>query len=312
MTDLAATSSGSTESRATLFAAAILFACGCAFVGIDAGLLLYTMIFESLRAFDLDQALDSPQWLDGFRNGAWAVGLLAGGLQFWRWHRNDLALAKPARFAAAKRLIVCAVGTAGAAHLGYAASDNISIGIMLLATFVSLLAGAAVMTWHYAQGRIGIRVGHFVLTLVAAVALIFVWLMVSQRLSQRYHSLGEQHSMWFEIQFPEGAKEPDPESIAVELRTPEDVTRGFASEWLTQDDRRTLRANVDLKVRTRDRVLVVTLPGEPALIARMPFPANPAPTNGYGLWRPIEAPEARDGAQRRVSADYRIRYMRTN
>ena len=95
MTYLADTPAGAAGGRwqAMILVPAILFCCGCAFIGNDAGLALFAAIFETLRARDLDTVLDSRQSLDAFRNGAWASGFPIGAFLFWYWHRNDPLLA---------------------------------------------------------------------------------------------------------------------------------------------------------------------------------------------------------------------------
>ena len=319
MTDLTATPTGSAGSQMPLIGAAILFASGCALFGQQAGQGLFGAAYEILRARDQDAVLDSPAIFEASQYAGWIAGLALGAFLFWTWHSADRTLAGPSRTATIKRWTVLALGAAGAAQIGYLIGTNNPMPVeivrpgtmMAVSTLAIFIAGCVLLTRYYGAGYSTLaRVGRGALTSAAAVAVILFWLALNKNTHNTYGSLGEERSVWMEIMFPPGAyapdKAPDPKQIAVELRTPEGAVRGFASEWLDHGTQMSLRANLDLKVRNRDRVVTLTPPGEQALSFRMPFPANPAPTGNYDAWRRIDFVSETPPPGKR--AEYRIRY----
>lgn len=293
---------------------AALFALGCALVASDIALGLFAIAYEFQRARDLDAPLASRELLDNTRLAFWGIGLVAGGLLFWRWHARDEMLANPSRATSVARWSVFTLAPAGAVHAGYMLTKNISLDAMLAGSFAGLLAGVVLVIAYYDRMRpVRHRIGRGILSGLCAVALIWMWLAFDKGLLRPFSNMDQSASVWFMIRMPEGATDkPDRKSIGVELRTPAGVTRGFASEWLNEDGRLVLRANVDLKERNRDRTLVVTIPDRPALVYKLPFPSNPAPTYNYGSYRPLDAIEDRDGTKPAAGGfDYPIKYMVT-
>jgi hypothetical protein len=299
----------------TIAVVAILFALGCALIASDVALGLFSLVFEHLRARDLDAALDSRELLRNIRLGFWAAGLLAGLAVFWRWHSKDPTLSAEARSARIKRVTACILAAVGATHLGYLLVNGASIGAMLLATLASLVAGCTLVVAHYdSQRPLRLRIGRGIVTFLSAAAVIWMWLAFDKGVSRPYGDMEDGRSVWFMIRMPEGATEkPDRKTIGVELRTPEGTTHGFASEWLDERGLLVLRGNVDLKDRSRDRTLVVTIPDRPALVFRLPFPAKPATTFDYGSWHPLDAIEEHGTAATPAgkASDYSIKYMLT-
>jgi hypothetical protein len=302
-----------------IFIVALLFASGCAMVGQQIALGLFSAAYEFLRARDLDAALASPDTLEWMQNGGWMMGLAAGALIFWLWHRGDRTLA--ARSNSWKRWTVLALGGAGAAQIGYQTGINLPMPIdiirpgttMAAGTLTLFVAGCVVLTRHYDQGFSTLaRIGHGTLTGMAAIVIIFAWLASNKYLHTLHGSSGEASAVWMEIEFPPNAyaadKTPDANKIAVALRTPEGMASGFASEWIHNGRTLSLRANIDLQARNRDRVVTLTPPEGPALTFRMPLPANPATMGNYDAWRRIDflgdTPPERH-------TEYRIRFMVT-
>ena len=122
---------------------------------------------------------------------------------------------------------------------------------MLMTTAASFLSGLILTTLAYAKDvPAGFKIGRVALNGSVAIALLFVWLTGNKIAHGRYRSLGEEgRSVWMEIQFPRDAyaaenTPPEAKQIAVELHTPETVSRGFASEWLQNQNGPSLRANV--------------------------------------------------------------------
>lgn len=289
----------------------LLFALGCALVASDVGLGLFALVHEFLRARDLDAPLASRGLLDHVRLVFWGIGLLCGALLFWRRHARDETLARPSRATSVMRWAVFALVPAGAVHAAYMLAKDVSLEATLLASLIGLVAGVVLVIACYDRSRpVRTRIGRGILAALSAVTAIWLWLAFDKGVSRPYSNMDHPASVWFMIRMPEGATEkPDRRSIGVELRTPNGLTRGFASEWLNENGRLVLRANVDLKDRTRDRTLVVTIPGRPPLETRLPFPANPAPTYDYDSYRPLEAD--RGGAATVARHDYSIKYMVT-
>jgi hypothetical protein len=301
---------------------AILVGFGCGYIGWDIGLALYAAVFESLRHYDLDAVIDSRATLDLIRVTFAAVGFLVGLWLAWRWRLRDV----PAAGGETSRIfaIGALAGTGGAvmAHMAdvgglfiqvFGVGKDAYILIMLAASFLMLVLGVALAVGFYGGWRPKRAfAGRTAAAFAGALGLIFCGLAVNKALSPPY-GRSWPPVVWVEIRFPASVTVPPAKETAeVELRTDQGREEGHPSEWLREGDRLVLRASVDLAARTRQRVVVLSLPGEPERHFRMRFPSNPKPSHGYGRWRRIDGiapagqalqpPAGSDG-------DFAIRYM---
>jgi hypothetical protein len=299
---------------------AILVGFGCGYIGWDIGLALYAAVFETLRHYDLDAVIDSRATLDLIRMTFAAGGFLVGLWLAWRWRLRDVP--------AGETSIIFAIGAlAGAggavmAHLAdvgglfiqvFGVGKDAYILIMLAASFLMLVLGVALAVGFYGGWRPKRAfAGRTAAAFAGALGLIFCGLAVNKALSPPY-GRSWPPVVWVEIRFPASVTVPPAKETAeVELRTDQGREEGHPSEWLREGDRLVLRASVDLAARTRQRVVVLSLPGEPERHFRMRFPSNPKPSHGYGRWRRIDGiapagqalqpPAGSDG-------DFAIRYM---
>ena len=135
-------------SRNTLFALLIgtLFAFGAAFVGWQAGLGVYSALYETLRDSGREAVLESKRTLEWFRTCGWILGAGIGAFSFWRWQRSG-TLTSPDF--SVKRLIVLALAGAGATTLGYLLISGASVETMVTTAFLSLMGGSALVAGFF-------------------------------------------------------------------------------------------------------------------------------------------------------------------
>lgn len=305
------------------YAIALFAAIGCAVIGWMAGLGVFALAFEILRARDLEAALNSVAMLELFRYGFALVAFAIGSLIFlarFIWSETT-----PEQSSAIGPFVLAGLAGLGGAALGqfldigglaiqfFGVSKNTYITIMLAASGF-LLSFAAFLAIHSLDRprQPAVQIARGALAVVTAAALVFISLAFNKAISQPYNRLGDsKSSAWFMVRFPaEASARPDRSTIRFELRTDKGTTRGFASEWLRDGDRLVLRANVDLNDRTRERTIVVALPGQPTLAFKMPHPGNPKPTHDYGAWHRIDR-IGENGHSRSPNAvdDFAIKYM---
>lgn len=305
------------------YAIALFAAIGCTVIGWAVGLGVFAVAFEFLRARDLDAALNSRSMLELFRYGFALIGFGTGlwiflGRCIW----SEMA---PEQVSTARPFIVAGLAGLGGAALGqfldpggwairlFEVSKDTYIFIMLAASGF-LLSFAAILAM-FSSGpprKPAIQIMRGALAVVAAGALVFVCLAFDKAISQPYDRLGDTKSYaWFMVRFPvDASATPDKSTIRVEMRTDKGKTRGFASEWLREGERHVLRASVDINDRSRDRTIVVTLPGQPELAFKMPFSANPKRMHDYGTWHRIDRIGANGHARAPHAADdFTIKYM---
>ena len=263
-------------------AIAVLFAAlGCAVIGFVAGAGMFALVFEILRARDLDAMLGSPGMLLAFRYVFALAGFGIGLFVILRRRsiRRDQAMPEPDR----RRLLAALAGLGGAAivpwldDVGLAAIVGTdSYVFMMLASSALLMAAAAMIAIGvFERARpLASRIGRAFVGIGLSLLLILIVVGFNEEFSQPYERLGENKwSALLMLRFPEGARaELDKQAIRVELRSSTGTTSGFASEWLYDHPRIVLRANVDLPDRIRQRTIVVALPGKPELMFDLPFP----------------------------------------
>jgi hypothetical protein len=298
---------------------AALVALGISLIGWWAGYMLFAGVFELLRARDLDAALDSPGALALFQYAGAALGLGIGSLVAWRCHR-----AQPPRPLWGVYLPAALGGLGGfalsqATEIAELAATYLRISkdtyilISILSMLVMLIAGCVfVLATETRAMPTGKRLAHGIGTVALAFALVILGFAASKPSADTARNLGRPATGWANIRFPSGSvAQPDVKSITAEMRTPIGVTRAAPNEWRQEHGRQVLAVMIDFKLRTRDRQLVLTLPDQPPLVFKPPFPANPAAKFGYSPWLRLDGFLNADGTIRPATAedDYAIRYM---
>lgn len=297
---------------------AALVAAGISLIGWWAGYLLFGGMFELLRAQDLDAVLDSPAKLALFQYAGTALGLGIGSLVIWRLRRATLP--HPLR----KVYLLAVLGGLG----GFALSQvtqfaelaatylHISKDAYILVSFLSvaglLIAGCVIVLASETRAMpTGRRVAHGAATVALAFALVVLGFAASLPTEDTARNLGRPATGWANVRFPSSVAQADVKLIKAEMRTPVGVARAVPNEWRQEDSRPLLAVMLDFKLRTRDRLLVLTLPEQPPMVFRLPFPANPAAKFAYGPWLRIDGFLNADGTIRPATAedDYAIRYM---
>lgn len=301
-------------------ASVALLAAGVALAGWWMGHMLFAALFEMLRDRDLEMALDSPQALALFEYAGAALGLASGAIAGWRLFRTRrsrplwtiyllAAIGGLGGFAFAQ---VADFGGLAITHLRVSKDSYIFVSVA--SWFFLLIIGC----WVIATGEMramGVpkRAGHVIGPSILAFALIITGFIATRNTWETARNLGGTSSGWANIRFPAGIPRPDVKSIRAEMRTPLGAARAVPNEWREENGWPVLAVMIDFKPRTRDRLLVVTLPDQPPLVFKPPFPATPAVRFGYGPWIGIDGFLNEDGTIRRATArdDYAIRYMVT-
>jgi hypothetical protein len=301
----------------------VLVGFGGALIGWNVGLGLFAVLFEVLRHQDLDAALDSKRILENVRDAGAVIGFIAGVFLVWRWLPRSAAAVQPC---VRKIVVLSALAGAGGAVIAHKAdvgglligffgiSKDAYILAMLLSSFFMLLVGGAIVTGHLTERRPARRlILRLVLGWAGAFALLFASLAFDKRISNSVEKLGEAKYLTFMIGFPAGmTAPPDKETIRAEIRTDKGTTKHYVLDWLQDDkDRYALRGAVDLKERTRDRTLVVTMPGQPTLIFNLNLPANPGINHTYGTPKRVDFIEP-PGQPRRPATkddDYEMAFL---
>lgn len=264
-----------------VLAAGALFALGCGYLAWTVSLGLFSIAFEILRERALEGALDSKSLLEQIRLGAWFIGVAAGAFLFWCWHRHGNAL----QTARLKRWIVSGIVAAGATHLGYMLVHGTSVETMVSTAFFSLIAGCALAATAYGSASaFAVWLGRFAVAAIGGVAILSASLAFNKSAAAPYDALGEKRFVWVKIAFPEDHPRRTYDEIKVQLRTPSQSVKCFASFWENEDGRAILPMRCDFTELTPDREVVVTLPGEPPMVLKMPFARNPKPMHDYSGW----------------------------
>jgi len=288
---------------------ALFVACGGAFIGASLGLALYAALFEVLRPMDLDAAIDSAVARDVARYAVAALGFAVGLWLARRWHPS----ATPTAW---RVVVIAALAGAGGATLGHYADlggwfirlfgigKDAYILMMLAGAFASWLVGVALAVRLYGATTRAFK--RAAIACIGTFAILWVGLAVDKAARAPFdRSLGR--STWFEVRFPASVTAPlAKDGIRVHLRTHQGQESGFVTEWLREDERLLLRGSVDLKLRTRQRTLVLFVPDYGDVTFEMQMPSNPRPSFGYGTWHRTDGSAERAPA---AAGDFAIRYM---
>jgi hypothetical protein len=260
-----------------------LFALGAAYLGWQAGLGVYSAIYEYLRNSGGELALESKRTLATFRTCGWFAGAALGAFVFWRWHRSG-ALDPSVQRLSVKRVIVLALAGAGATHLGYLFINGASVEAMVLTAFASWICGSAFAAAYFGMQPRRYFAGRSVVAAFASFMVLWMSLAFDKALLLPYDALGRERFVWVKIAFPDSQTRHNYKDIKVELRTPSQSVKCFATFWETEGDRAILPMRCDFTELTPEREVVLTLPGEAPLVMKMPFARNPKPMYDYSTW----------------------------
>lgn len=109
----------------------------------------------------------------------------------------------------------------------------------------------------------------------------------------------------FEIRLPPGVAAPsNPADIQIELQTDKNQLIVNSHEVLRDGDRMVLHGSVPILFRTKERMIVLSLPGEPVRGFKLRLSETPARHGAFGPWQEAEL----IGMSRRDAADIAIRY----
>jgi hypothetical protein len=109
----------------------------------------------------------------------------------------------------------------------------------------------------------------------------------------------------FEIRLPPGAKPPaNPADLQIEFQTDKNQMIVSAPDVLREGERMVLRGSVPILFRTKERIIVLSLPGEPVRMFKLRLSEAPARHGNFGPWQEAELA----GRTQRDLADIAIRY----
>jgi hypothetical protein len=260
--------------------AGVLFAAGCGFLAWALAFGIFAIAFEILLAQGAEAALDSKAALNKIQLIGWCAGAALGALLFWRWHRAD-----PALTSRIKRAIVYGFTAAGSTHLGYLLIHGASVEAMVLVAFASLVAGSLLAAIAYGPPRPVLPfIGRTIGAGLAGFVILWFALAFDKGMRAPYDALGKERFVWVKVAFPQDRPRPDSKDINVELRTPSQTVKCFATFWETENNRAILPMRCDFTELTPAREVVLTLPGEAPLVMKMPFARNPKPMYDYSTW----------------------------
>lgn len=322
------TAAGSASTRNAVIAT--LVAMGCAFFGSVVGMAAFMFAYNRLRPLDLEEALerDGVSFLFAL---AFALIAFAGGLWLTRrWRPVDGAtiLSWPSL----QTLALAALAGIGAAWIGHWLGYSLGIWIskvfalegfdfkdtVVLATPLTTLVALLLAVWltlrfHAGhRGFVSIAGRGAIVLLVTAVAASST-LGASRRLDDAYEAITRAPLIFFNVRLPADAPTPaSREGITVEMRSEHGVRAGrlYDREWLDrEDDRAILKGVFDHKETARQRLVVLSLPGEPKRVFDLRLPRVPTSERTYGKWQNVDFIE--DGGARRpanATDDFAIRF----
>jgi hypothetical protein len=322
------TAAGIASARNATIAA--LVAMGCAFFGSVVGMAAFTLIYKGLKPFDLEEALER----DGvFLLFAAAFGLIAFAGGLWlarRWRPSGTtSIVSPTSLRVLALAALAGLGGGWIGHwLGYSLgiwiSDVFALtghdfkGMVVLATPLTTLVVLSAAVWLTLRFHAGYR-GFIAIASRSAIALVLIAVAASttmgasRRLDEAYEAITRAPLIFFNVRLPANAPVPtSKDGIAVEMRTEHGSQSGrlYDHEWIDREgDRALLKGVFDAKEPTRQRLVVLSLPGEPKRVFDLRLPRIPASQRTYGAWQHVDFLEE-GGARRPASAadDFAIRF----
>jgi hypothetical protein len=290
---------------------------------------VFMFAYNLLGRFDLEEALE--------RDGisllfalAFALFAFAGGLwvaRRWRPPGGAAILSWPSL----QMLALAALAGIGSAWIGHWLGYSLGIWIskvfdlegsafkdtVVLATPLTMLVALLVAVWltlrfHGGHRRLAIAGRGAIVLLITAVA-VSTTLGASRRLDNAYEAIIRAPLIFFNVRLPADAPIPaSKDGITVEMRSEHGVQTGklYDREWLDRDgDRAILKGVFDNKESARQRLIVLSLPGEPKRVFDLRLPRIPPTKRTYGAWQQVDFIE--DGGTRRPATaadDFAIRF----
>ena len=277
-----------------IYLVALLVAAGGAFIGAVIGLGPFALVFEVLRELDRDAPLDSKVALAAFSFSFAAAGVAAGLALAWRW-RGTADTASPWW----KTLTIAVLAATGATALVFLSDVSGLLGRMvqlaefgeLLMIFIAmsvlaLIAGAtlAVLTFGRAASR-NAKAAAIAIAIVGGFTIIMSGLIADKQFNSRYPNLGSHsREALVEIRTPAAM---DQGALRVALRTPTGTAPAGENYWFRQGDQVIMRTRANMRERTRERVLVISIAGRPDVTFPLHLVSNPRVMHDYGPWQPL-------------------------
>jgi hypothetical protein len=267
-----------------IYLLAILVTAGGALIGWPVGLAVFIAVFEVLRLFHLETALDSPAALTAFRYAYIAVAVV--GALWLLQHarpRSGQAVA-PWNFA-----VIATVAALGCLLLAtplviWMFRTAQSLTPFLISLVAALIAGAAITAMAYRRSTSRRAIGaHSALAPVIAIALVWLGNIFDVETSGFVARLGQPRTVLIDIRIPDGTDRPALATIRIAMRSEGRDLPGQPQFWMPESHG-LLRASVPLAIGTRDRTVILALPNEPERLLRINLPTNPRPTQDFGPW----------------------------
>ncbi len=114
-------------------------------------------------------------------------------------------------------------------------------------------------------------------------------------------------SVAFEIRLPAGL-EPSRADVQIELQTDRNQMIASPIEIARESDHALLRGAVPILFRTTQRMIVLSLPGEPVRVFKLRLSESPSRHGDFGPWQEAELAAAAAQRPRRDAGDVAIRY----
>jgi hypothetical protein len=123
---------------------------------------------------------------------------------------------------------------------------------------------------------------------------------------------GPSPRVMFELRFPADAVLPDKlAGVSVDLNTDKNTMPAVLTEVHHEQGRPLVSGLVELYFRTKSRLLVLRIEGEPDRIFTLSLAANPSASAEFGTWQRVDyVADGPNGKPRKATAgdDYEIRY----
>jgi hypothetical protein len=197
-------------------------------------------------------------------------------------------------------------------NIPYAGRALSSIGVHEMGAGIGLVAGILLALRLYggyrSKGALAVR---GLLVTISSAALIYGAAAAGDAL---FDALGVNPlapTIEFQIRLPPGSKLPVAhDDVQIELHTDRNEIIATIDEKLQVGDRPVLTGYAPLVFRTAQRMIVMSLAGEPVRVFRLRLPARPSPSAEFGPWQQVDFVEDAGQQVRRadVTSDYAIRY----
>ena len=192
------------------------------------------------------------------------------------------------------------------------AAGYFAVAIGILVGFIGLVTGI-VLALRYKGGTRGFlaTAGRTSIVLIAIAALVTVGTLI--RLATLENFSDGNPTLEFEIRLPAGMPAPDRKGVDFEMQAGSQRSGGIFSGGgiRSEGNRVVLCGIVPLYTRTSQRILVVTLPGQPKRLFQIGLASTPKTSEDYSAWQKVSHLDdmKQDGQPRRPNAaeDFEIR-----